>query len=53
MTRLLTYNRIQLFRNFDIALINPTHPWDVLNSLGLFTISNMWVQVMERSPRSS
>ncbi|KAJ5663927.1 hypothetical protein N7507_004658 [Penicillium longicatenatum] len=42
----------ELFRNFDIALINPTHPWDVLNSLGLFTISNMWVQVMERSPCS-
>lgn len=31
-----------------MALINPTKPWVALNSLGLFTISDMWVQVMER-----
>ncbi|KAJ5806313.1 uncharacterized protein N7503_003915 [Penicillium pulvis] len=43
----------ELLRNFDIALINPMHPWDVRNSLGLFSISNMWVQVMERTPYSS
>ncbi|KAJ6109612.1 hypothetical protein N7486_001847 [Penicillium sp. IBT 16267x] len=42
----------ELLRNFDIALISPTHPWDVRNSLGLFSISNMWVQVMERTPCS-
>lgn len=40
----------QLLRNFDIALINPTHPWEARNCLGLFTISDMWVQVMERAP---
>ncbi|PNP54451.1 hypothetical protein THARTR1_05008 [Trichoderma harzianum] len=38
----------EIFRNFDMALINPTKPWVALNSLGLFTISDMWVQVMER-----
>ncbi|BCS28749.1 cytochrome P450 [Aspergillus puulaauensis] len=38
----------ELLRNFDIALMDPTRPWDVRNHLGLFAISNMWVQVMER-----
>ncbi|KAJ5620039.1 hypothetical protein N7510_004023 [Penicillium lagena] len=42
----------ELLRNFDLALINPTRPWDVRNYLGLFAISNMWVQVMERTPCS-
>ncbi|KAJ5553091.1 hypothetical protein N7494_002469 [Penicillium frequentans] len=42
----------ELLRNFDIALINPTHPWDVRNSLGLFSIWNMWVQVMDRTSYS-
>ncbi|KND88422.1 Pisatin demethylase [Tolypocladium ophioglossoides CBS 100239] len=42
--------RPQLLRNFDMALINPTHPWEAHNCLGLFAISNMWVQVMERKP---
>ncbi|PNY25948.1 Pisatin demethylase [Tolypocladium capitatum] len=40
----------ELLRNFDMALINPTHPWDARNYLGLFTITDMWVQVMERTP---
>ncbi|KAM0250721.1 hypothetical protein ACHAQJ_008476 [Trichoderma viride] len=39
----------ELFRNFDIALINPTKPWVALSHLGLFSISDMWVQVMERN----
>jgi cytochrome P450 len=43
----------ELLRNFDLALISPTHPWDARNYLGLFTISNMYVQVMERTPSSS
>ncbi|KAJ6045244.1 uncharacterized protein N7446_003446 [Penicillium canescens] len=42
----------ELLRNFDLALINPTRPWDARNYLGLFAISNMWVQVMERAPCS-
>ncbi|OGE46976.1 hypothetical protein PENARI_c081G00866 [Penicillium arizonense] len=42
----------ELLRNFDLALISPTHPWDARNYLGLFAISNMWVQVMERMPCS-
>ncbi|KAL4937360.1 hypothetical protein BDV06DRAFT_74904 [Aspergillus oleicola] len=40
----------ELFRNFDLALLNPTHPWDVKNNLGLFAITNLWVQVTERLP---
>ncbi|KAJ5958903.1 uncharacterized protein N7479_006053 [Penicillium vulpinum] len=39
----------ELLRNFDIALISPTRPWDARNYLGLFAISDMWVQVMERT----
>ncbi|KAJ5836309.1 hypothetical protein N7447_002335 [Penicillium robsamsonii] len=42
----------ELLRNFDLALINPTHPWDARNYLGLFAISDMWVQVTERMPSS-
>ncbi|KAJ5360109.1 hypothetical protein N7517_009300 [Penicillium concentricum] len=42
----------ELLRNFDIALINPTRPWDAQNYLGLFAISDMWVQVTERTPSS-
>lgn len=52
MTQQLTANRTQLLRNFDLALINPTRPWDARNYLGLFAISNMWVQVTERTPSS-
>ncbi|KAL4986004.1 cytochrome P450 [Aspergillus falconensis] len=40
----------ELLRNFDLALLNPTRPWDARNNLGLFAISNMWVQVTEREP---
>ncbi|KAJ5578132.1 uncharacterized protein N7459_007096 [Penicillium hispanicum] len=43
----------ELLRNFDLALIRPTRPWDARNYLGLFAISDMWVQVMERSPYSA
>ncbi|KAF5265496.1 hypothetical protein FOXYS1_3688 [Fusarium oxysporum] len=39
----------ELLRNFDMALINPTKPWDARNHLGLFAISDMWVQIMERN----
>ncbi|OQD77525.1 hypothetical protein PENDEC_c002G05703 [Penicillium decumbens] len=42
----------ELLRNFDLARINPTRPWDARNYLGLFAISNMYVQVMERTPCS-
>ncbi|KAL4995725.1 cytochrome P450 [Aspergillus recurvatus] len=40
----------ELLRNFDLALLNPTRPWDAWNNLGLFSISDMWVQVTERTP---
>ncbi|KAJ5707642.1 hypothetical protein N7488_007443, partial [Penicillium malachiteum] len=43
----------ELLRHFDLALINPTHPWKIRNLLGLFAISDMWVQVMERVSCSS
>lgn len=39
-------------RHFDLALVNPTKPWDARNSLGLFTISDMWVQAMDRTNES-
>ncbi|RMJ14899.1 hypothetical protein CDV36_005431 [Fusarium kuroshium] len=42
----------ELMRNFDLALVNPTKPWDARNSLGLFTISDMWVQAMDRTETS-
>ncbi|KAJ6081414.1 hypothetical protein N7499_006288 [Penicillium canescens] len=42
----------ELLRNFDLALMNSTSPWDARNYLGLFAITNMWVQVMERMPCS-
>jgi hypothetical protein len=40
---------MQVLRNFDLALINPTRPWDARNYLGIFAISDMWVQVTERA----
>jgi len=45
---LLLTRVLQLMRNFDLALVNPTRPWKERNALGLFLISDMWVQVMER-----
>lgn len=39
----------EIFRNFDLSLINPTRPWEVENYLGLFAISDMWTRVTERS----
>jgi hypothetical protein len=36
-------------RNFDLAPVNPTRPWTAHNYLGLFAISDMWVQVTERT----
>ncbi|KAJ3497467.1 hypothetical protein NLG97_g1882 [Lecanicillium saksenae] len=38
----------ETFRNFDMAIVDPIHPWSSHNCLGLFQISNMWVQVTER-----
>jgi cytochrome P450 len=38
----------ELFRNFDFALINPEKPWTKINIMGLFAISDMWVQITER-----
>lgn len=39
---------LQLTRNFDMALMNPAKPWYARNSLGLWVITDMWVQVTER-----
>ncbi|KAJ4144349.1 hypothetical protein LMH87_003235 [Akanthomyces muscarius] len=38
----------EVFRQFDLAIVDPAHPWTRRNCLGLFQISNMWVQVTER-----
>lgn len=37
-------------RNFDMALVNPTKPWDARNALGLFVISDMWMLLTDRRP---
>jgi len=39
----------ELFRHFDFALTNPYKPWTISNTMGLFTIGDMWVDVTERS----
>jgi len=39
----------ELLRNFDFALTNPHQPWTISNSMGLFNIGDMWVDVTERS----
>lgn len=44
----MTARTTQVFRNFDLSLISPTRPWKLLDCLGLFIISDMWVQVWER-----
>ncbi|KAH7374639.1 cytochrome P450 [Plectosphaerella cucumerina] len=38
----------EIFRHFDIAPMDASAPWKAANYLGLFVISDMWVQVMER-----
>ncbi|KAH8810918.1 cytochrome P450 71A20 [Xylogone sp. PMI_703] len=38
----------ELLRNFDLALINPSVPWNARNIVGIHYISDMWVQVTER-----
>lgn len=35
-------------RNFDIATVRPENPWEMRNTMGLFMISNMWVQIFDR-----
>ncbi|KJZ72064.1 hypothetical protein HIM_08519 [Hirsutella minnesotensis 3608] len=39
----------ELMRHFEMAIVNPTRPWNARNSVGLFMISDMWVQVTMRS----
>lgn len=39
----------ELLRHFDFALTNPTEPWKTFNSLGLWEIRDMWVDVTLRS----
>jgi cytochrome P450 len=38
----------ELFRHFDFALSNPGTPWKTFNSLGLWQIRDMWVDVSAR-----
>ncbi|ERF76352.1 hypothetical protein EPUS_09320 [Endocarpon pusillum Z07020] len=38
----------ELLRNFDFELAHPHESWTIHNIVGLFAISNMWVQVTER-----
>ncbi|KJK90548.1 hypothetical protein H633G_05559 [Metarhizium anisopliae BRIP 53284] len=39
----------ETFRNFDMAVVDPTRPWRLQNCLGLLHITDMWVQVSERT----
>jgi len=39
----------ELLRHFDFAITNPVKPWETYNSLGLWEINNMPVNVTERS----
>jgi cytochrome P450 len=38
----------ELFRHFDLSFTNPLEPWKVINSLGLWEIKDMWVDVTMR-----
>ena len=38
----------ELLRNFDMALTYPLQPWKTFNSLGLWEIKDMWVDVKVR-----
>ncbi|TQS34414.1 hypothetical protein Golomagni_05203 [Golovinomyces magnicellulatus] len=39
----------ELFRAFDLAIIDPVRPWTWRNHLGLFRIKDMWVQITDRA----
>ena len=41
--------RIQLFRRFDMQLVDPTNPIETVNK-NMFFQKNMWVRVTERFP---
>ncbi|KAF2205986.1 pisatin demethylase [Delitschia confertaspora ATCC 74209] len=38
----------ELLRAFDFSLVNPHKPWNIVNSLGLFAITDMMVEVTVR-----
>ncbi|KAK3293022.1 cytochrome P450 [Chaetomium fimeti] len=38
----------ELFRYFDWAIAHPDKPWDIMNTMGIFVINDMWVQVTAR-----
>lgn len=38
----------ELLRHFDLELTNPSEPWKTFNSLGLWEIRDMWVDVTAR-----
>ncbi|KAL2193783.1 cytochrome P450 [Corynascus similis CBS 632.67] len=38
----------ELFRYFDWAIAHPSKPWEIFNTLGIFVINDMWVQVTPR-----
>lgn len=42
---------IQLLRNFDFSLVDPTTPWKSKN-VGLWKQSQLWVRVTERNRTS-
>ncbi|KAK1574776.1 cytochrome P450 [Colletotrichum navitas] len=38
----------EIFRHFQLAPIDPARPWKARNCMGLFVISDMWVEATER-----
>jgi cytochrome P450 len=38
---------VELFRNFDISIVDPTRPWSS-DSRGIFLQKEFWVRVTER-----
>ena len=40
---------MQLMRNFDWSLANPTEPWHERNYAGLYAHKDMWVLASDRS----
>ncbi|KAI1161936.1 cytochrome P450 [Nemania serpens] len=49
--RELTVAVFELFRNFDLAIVDPVKPWKDICLVGTHSTSEMWVQVEERNNR--
>ncbi|EXJ92137.1 hypothetical protein A1O3_00687 [Capronia epimyces CBS 606.96] len=41
---------VQLLRNFEFSIVDPTKPWNSFNA-GVFIVSDMWMRVTKRDPK--